>query len=138
MKRVLILGVLMTLSLSSGALASSKICFGSTKNDDTKSVVLSAKIDAQKIFLKTVKAGGTFGDGYYNGATYPALHTSVHARDGKTYLQYNGEDSDYQDTIMVDETLLKEGTTGLLQIRARGEGFFNFVFVCKDDRPQIP
>jgi hypothetical protein len=34
---------------------------------------------------------------------------------------------------MIDQELLKTGTSGLIQIRARGEGYFNAVYVCKDD-----
>ena len=113
-------------SLSASA-SSSKICFGSTKNDDTKGLVLTMKVTAKEVTLKPVK-GET-----YDG-TYQAYGTKVKGRDKKTYLEYKGENSDYQDVIMVDQALLKEGTTGLLQIRARGEGFFNSVFVCKDQQ----
>jgi hypothetical protein len=47
-------------------------------------------------------------------------------------LQYKGEQSDYQDIILVEQSLLQAGTTGSLQIRARGEGFFNSAFICRD------
>ncbi len=60
--------------------------------------------------------------------------TSTKGRDGKIYLNYKGEFTDYQDEILVDQELLKQGTTGLLQIRARGEVFFNNAFVCKDSQ----
>lgn len=105
--------------------ASSKVCFGSTKSEDTKGVVMLAQIDGQRITLKTLKGGP------YNG-TFAAYHSHVDGRDGKVYLEYKGENVDYQDVIMVDQYLLQNGTTGLLQIRARGEGFFNAVYVCKD------
>ena len=116
---------MLTVTLGSNALASSKVCFGSTKNDDTKGVVMTAEISGQEITLKTVK-----GD-FYNG-TYPISNSTIHGRDGETYLEYQGESSDYQDDIMVDQNLLQGSTTGLLQVRARGEGFFNSVFICKD------
>ena len=110
----------------SNALASYKICYGSTKSQETKGLVMLARIDSQKISLKTIK-----GD-YVNG-TYPADHSSIAGRDGKTYLQYKGEnDFEYQNFVLVDKNLLHASTTGLLQIRARGEGFFNAVFVCRD------
>jgi hypothetical protein len=116
---------ILALSLSSSAFASSKICYGSTKSDDTKGLILNAEISRKSVAIKPVK-GET-----YDG-TYETYGTKVNGRDGKTYLEYKGENSDYQDVIMIDSELLKEGTTGLLQIRARGEGFFNSVFVCKD------
>lgn len=125
MKNLLILS-LMTLTLSNGAFASSKICFGSTKSDDTKGLVITAEINQQNITIKTIK-----GDSY-NG-TYPTYNSIVRGRDGKIYLEYKGENTDYQDVIMVDQDLLSDYSTGLLQIRARGEGFFNSVFVCKDN-----
>ena len=126
MKKHLIIISVSVMVLGSTAMASSsKICFGSTKSDDTKGIVLSAEISHEEITLKTVK-----GDSY-NG-TYPTYKSSVKGRDGKIYLEYKGENSDYQDVIMVDQALLQDSTTGLLQIRARGEGFFNSVFVCKD------
>lgn len=118
---------ILTVTLGSNALASSKVCFGSTKNEETKGLVMTAEITEGQIILKTVK-----GD-FYNG-TYSAANSTINGRDGETYLEYNGEDSDYQDDIMVDQNLLQDSTTGLLQIRARGEGFFNSVFVCKDAR----
>lgn len=136
MKKLLI-GSLLTLSLGSKAIASSnKICFGSTKSEETKGVVILATIDNQKVLLNTTKTiyGQAFGNDYYGGKTYPSRNSTVKGRDGKLYLEYNGENSDYQDIIMVDSELLKNGTTGLLQIRARGEGFFNSVFVCKDSK----
>ncbi len=126
----------LALFISSSALASSKVCFGSTKNDETKGVVISAEISTQAVTIKGVKNSqrtigqGTIGD----GGTYPAYNTKVKGRDGKTYLEYQGEDLDEQNIILVDENLLQNSTSGLLQIRARGEGFFNSVFVCKDAR----
>ncbi len=110
--------------LASNAMASSKVCFGSTKSDDTKGIVISAEISAKEVTLKSIK-----GDGYEG--TFPAYNSTVNGRDGKIYLEYEGANSDYQDVVMVDQTLLKKGTTGLLQIRARGEGFFNSVYFCK-------
>lgn len=127
MKMSLLLSSLVLLSTSS-VFASSKVCFGSTKNDETKGKVMLAQIDVKHVSLKTIKGGE-----YYNG-TYPTYGSVVRGRDGKTYLEYKGENSDYQDVIMVDQELLKNSTTGLLQIRARGEGFFNSVFFCKDAR----
>lgn len=107
--------------------ASKKVCFGSKRAQETAGVVLTAEITKKAITIHTVK-----GNLDYNNV-YPAYNTSVNGRDGKVYLEYKGENSDYQDVIMVDQDLLKKGTTGLLQIRARGEGFFNSVFVCRDD-----
>jgi len=125
MKNIIVLTFAMVLG-STAMAASNKVCFGSTKNEDTKGIILGVEISAKNITIKTLK-----GDSY-NG-TYPSYKTTTHGRDGKTYLEYKGEVNDYQDVIMVDEALLKDSTTGLLQIRARGEGFFNSVFVCKDD-----
>ena len=114
--------------LSASAYGSSmKICFGSTKSDDTKGVVITAEINYHEIKIQTIK--GELG---YNGA-YNALNGAVRGRDGQTYLTYNGERTDYQDVILVDQELLRSVTTGLIQIRARGEGFFNLVFKCRDD-----
>ena len=117
--------ITLTVLTSTAFAASHKICFGSTKSDETRGVVLSLSFDTQNVSLKTLK-------GDYSQGTYPAYHTSVKGRDGKTYLEYKGENSDYQDVIMIDSELLKPATSGLLQVRARGEGFFNAVFVCRD------
>jgi hypothetical protein len=121
-----LLTLLVATTVTSSAMASSKVCFGSTKSEDTKGAVLKVEVREQTVSIKAIKGN------YDYDSTYPAYNTSVHGRDGKTYLEYKGENSDYQDVIMVDEALLQEGTTGLLQIRARGEGFFNSVFVCRD------
>jgi hypothetical protein len=126
MKTMIVLAALAALSASSVAFASSKICFGSTKNDETKGLVMIAEIDSQKVMLKTIKGQ------FYQG-TYPALAKSINGKDGKTYLTYKGDDGgDYEEVILIDQALLTNGTTGLLQVRGRGEGFVNSVFVCKD------
>lgn len=119
-----------TSAVASTPAVSKKVCFGSTKDEDTKGVVVLAEITQKQVTLTTIKKG--FGDFNYNG-TFPSFNTTVKGRDGKVYLEYEGDSSDYQDVIMIDSTLLKSATSGLLQIRARGEGFFNFVLVCKDD-----
>ena len=126
MKNLILLS-LVTLSICSNAFASSKICYGSTQSQDTKGLVITAEISTKTITLKTIK-----GDSY-NG-TYPTYNSIVRGRDGKIYLEYQGENSDYQDVILVDQDLLSDYSTGLLQIRARGEGFFNSVFVCRDQQ----
>ena len=119
--------LVLSFALGSTAMAATnKICYGSTKSDDTKGVILSAVIDAGTVTLKTLS-----NDEFYEGS-FPSYNSKVKGRDGKVYLEYKGGNLEYQDVIMVDEALLKNGTTGLLQIRARGEGFFNSVFVCKD------
>lgn len=123
---------LFALPFASNAMASNKICFGSTKNDDTKGVVLSVEVERTDLTIKTLNTN-RWGDLNYNG-TYPSLNRTIKGRDGVVYLTYEGERSEYQDIIMVNPTLLKEGTTGLIQIRARGEGFFNSTFFCKDPR----
>lgn len=127
--------IVSALTISSGAIAASastkKVCFGSKQNDDTRGVVMTAEISKAQVALKTVKEGQS-SDFNYNG-TFPTYNKTVNGRDGKVYLTYRGKNSDYQDVIMVDEALLKKAATGLLQIRARGEGFFNSTFVCKDD-----
>ncbi len=109
--------------------AAEKVCFGSTKSSDTKGSVFKVKITKKEVTVKTVKV--TSGIEY--DGTYPSYNSEVEGRDGKTYLQYKGNNVDYQDVVMVDKELLKKSTTGLLQIRARGEGFFNYVYVCKDN-----
>jgi hypothetical protein len=111
-----------------------KVCFGSKQNDDTKGVVLKISVDSKNIHIKTAKTGNgqMFNEEYYKDHSYPAYNSSVKSRDGKIYLEYKGENTDYQDVIMVDKELLKKATSGLLQFRARGEGFFNSVFVCRD------
>ena len=127
MKNLLLI-TLATLTMSVNALASSKVCFGSTKNPDTRGVVMTAEISKEEITIKTIK-----GDSY--DGSYKAYDSSIKGRDGKVYMTYQGMSTDYQDVILVDEALLQKGTTGLLQIRARGEGFFNSVYLCKDGRP---
>lgn len=126
MKTMIIFTTLAALSVSTAALASSKICFGSTKDNTTKGLVMTAEIDSQKVTLKTIKGQ------FYQG-TYPALAKSINGKDGKTYLTYKVDDSgDYEEVILIDQALLTNGTTGLLQVRGRGEGFENSVFVCRD------
>jgi hypothetical protein len=131
MKKLISLLVMLA-SVSSFA-ESNKVCFGSTKNEDTKGTVMLAKINKKTITLKTIKYKYEYYNEYYEG-TYPTYGTTTKGRDGKIYLNYKGEFTDYQDEILVDQELLKQGTTGLLQIRARGEGFFNNAFVCKDSQ----
>lgn len=125
MKNYLIITILGMAIGSTAMASSSKICYGSTKNMDTKGVILSVEIEKDQVTFKAVKGNG------YEG-TYPSLKKSAAGRDGKTYLKYKGENGDGQDIIMVDEALLESGTTGLIQIRSQGEGFFNSVYVCKD------
>jgi hypothetical protein len=127
MKLSFAISLVLAALLGTNAMASNKTCYGSTKSDDTKGLVMSADIEANSIVLKPIK-GET-----YNG-TYPRFAQNVKGRDGVTYLQYTGEDTDQQDYIMVDQALLSHGTTGLLQIRSRGEGYFNSVFVCRDSK----
>ena len=126
MKKLFI--ALTSMTISAGAFASSKVCFGSTNNPDTRGVVMTAQITKNEITLKTIK-----GDPY--DGTYETYSSTSKGRDGKVYLHYKGMMTDYQDVILVDEALLQKGTSGLLQIRARGEGFFNSVYFCKDGRP---
>jgi hypothetical protein len=114
------------------ASAASKICFGSTISENTKGAVVSIEFNQAQIVIKTLKGGGgETPENGYNG-TYPAYGTQTKAFSGKIYIEYKGEDVDQQDVIMVDSELFKTGTTGLLQIRSRGEGYFNSVYVCKD------
>jgi hypothetical protein len=127
MKNILVSVLLLSFSSAAFA-ASNKVCFGSTKDPDTKGVIMLAKLSPKAIVLKTIK-GLDFD---YNGTFHVYPNTVVKGRDGKTYLQYDGRRGDYQEVILVNKDLLKTGTMGLLQIRARGEGFFNSVFVCKD------
>lgn len=127
-----LLGLIATFVFSVSSLtsaATNKICFGSKQDDDTRGVVMSATISKKSVTLKTLKEGSNFS---YNGS-YPTYGTKVKGRDGHIYLEYKGENLDYQDVIMVDEDLLQAETKGLLQIRARGEGFFNDVFFCRDE-----
>lgn len=132
MKKGIFTAFVLSLLLGSSAMAASrKVCFGSTKDDDTKGVVLKVEITKNEIKIKTVKGDLDYKD------TYPTFNSSVRGRDGKTYLEYEGESTDYQVVILVDQMLLNNNTTGLLQFRARGEGFFNEVFVCKDDAQRL-
>lgn len=126
--------LLLLLVTGSFADASTKVCFGSKQDEETKGVVWTAEISEQAITLKTIKTAGRDFQNY--DGTYPTYGTTVKAHSGKVYLEYEGNYGDQQDVIMVDQELLKEGTTGLLQIRSRGEGYFNSVFVCKDDQYQ--
>jgi hypothetical protein len=119
--------LLLTLVTTTAAMAgTTKVCFGSKESEDTRGIILSIKVNKKEITIKTIK-----GDSY-NG-TYSAYNTSVQAHNGKTYLEYKGEYVDQQDVIMVDQDLLQKETSGLLQIRSRGEGYFNAVYFCKDD-----
>jgi hypothetical protein len=127
MKSIFILSISSIMFLSSNVFAStSKICFGSTKDDTTKGVVLQVDVNKKEITVKTIKGGFDHND------TYPTYGTVVNGRDGQVYREYQGDSSDYQEVVMADQELFKKGTSGLLQFRARGEGFFNAVFVCKD------
>lgn len=132
MKKIILSLTLVAFSAGSLATAASnKICFGSTKSSDTKGAVMTATITKKNVTLKTISQSSF----EYNG-TYPSYGTTVKGRDGHIYLEYKGENLDYQDVIMIDEALLKSETSGLLQIRARGEGFFNYVFVCRNNDRQ--
>ena len=112
-----------------------KICFGSTRSDDTKGAILGIKVDQNKIAIKTLKreSGQDWGEGIYDGSKiYPTYNRTSTSRNGKVFNEYKGEKSEYQDVIMVESVLLEENSQGLLQIRRRGEGFFNFAFFCKN------
>jgi hypothetical protein len=128
MKVQLVILVLATVLGSTAMASTSKICFGSTKGDDSiKGTILGLEVTTEQVTIKPIK-----GDNEEE-ATYPAYNTSVHGRDGKLYLEYKGyDDGEYQTVLMVDQELLHNGTTGLLQFRARGEGFFNSVYFCRD------
>jgi hypothetical protein len=127
MKISLFVSMLILALGSSSVAATKKTCYGSTNSSETKGAVMTAEIEKNQVTLKSVK--GTNYEG-----TFPTYNSVVHGRDGKTYLEYEGNSDEYQNIILVDEALLEESTTGLIQIRARGEGFFNFVYVCRDAR----
>ena len=131
MKKVIFLFAFAVGTNSFAQTISNKICFGSTKDQATKGVVMQALINNQTITLKTIKIQSTVNSLNYNG-TFLTYNSPVKGRDGKIYLSFKGLFNEYQDVILADSELLKRGTTGLLQIRARGEGFFNSVFMCKD------
>src|ERR1700721_1488472 len=126
MKAILLVGVLVVSIGSTLFAASSKICFGAIKNEETKGSILSLEISDAAISVRNIK-----GDYDYDGV-YPAYNSSVNGRDGRVYYEFKGRNTDYQDVVMIDEALFNDGTTGLFQIRARGEGFFNAVFQCRD------
>jgi hypothetical protein len=132
MNKLIAGSILLLLAMTTEAFATSKICFGSKKNEATSGVIMLATITPLEITMKTLKRTGDFSEGY--DGKFPALQQFIKGRDGKTYVTYKGQVTDYQDIVMVDQSLLQDGTTGLLQIRARGEGFFNSVFLCKDAR----
>jgi hypothetical protein len=132
MNKLIAGSILLVLAMTTEAFATSKICFGSKKNDGTSGVIILANITPLDITMKALKRAGEFEEGY--DGKFPALQQVIKGRDGKTYVTYNGRETDYQDIIIVDQSLLQGGTMGLLQIRARGEGYFNSVFLCKDAR----
>ena len=134
MKKVILSSLVATLMTSSVFASSEKVCFGSTKNSDTIGVILSVKIEQDKINISTIDKGADLGsENYYKAKNYPALDKTIQSRDGKIYLTYKGSDSgDWQDIIVADSGLLNRGTTGLLQIRSRGESYSQLVYVCKD------
>jgi hypothetical protein len=114
------------LVLGSNAFATSKICYGSTASDNTKGAIIKVDITDSQIVMKIVKGAGDEG-------TFPVMKWVVHGRDGNTYLTYDDPTGDEGGTsVLVDESLLNESTTGLLQLRWRGEGFSNYVYVCRD------
>lgn len=133
MKKVILSSLVATLMTSSVFASSEKVCFGSTKNSDTIGVILSVKIEQDKINISTIDKGADLGsENYYKAKNYPALDKTIQSRDGKIYLTYKGADSDWSDVILADSQLLNQGTTGLLQIRSRGESYSQLVYVCKD------
>lgn len=120
--------ILIAALFSANAMAANKVCFGSKQDSYTKDMVMVAEITAENVKLTTTKAG----EFEYNG-TYPNSGETLKGDDGVQYLDFLGEYVDVQDHILINESLLNSGTTGLLQIRGRGEGFYNYVFVCRDD-----
>jgi hypothetical protein len=119
-----------TIFASNNVLASSKICFWSANNNETKGAILNVETSDAALSIRNIK-----GDFDYEGV-FIGYNSTVNGRDGHVYYEFKGRNSDYQDVIMLDEALFNDGTTGLLQFRARGEGFFNSVFVCRDARPK--
>lgn len=109
------------------AMASSKICFGSSKDEDTNGVVITAEINKDTISIRTREGE------FYNG-TYPSYKSIVKGADGKLYHEYKGANYYFQEVIMVDELLLHNKSTGLIQFRTKGESGINYSFECHDTR----
>lgn len=112
------------LALGFSASASEKQCTGFANSPDSAGVVLTLKIQSGSITLKSVK-----GDSF--DGTYEANGGKSLAADGKTYIEYEGQDDAYFNQISVDQDLRKAGTTGLIKIRSIGEGWFDVFFNCR-------
>lgn len=113
--------------------ASNKVCFSTSKVPEIKDLVILADITSKTVTLKTFGASKRKLEEQLNG-TYSAKGTSAGDWDGKTYLGYRKRNADYRDVILVDSELLKPGNKGRLRMYARGEFFFNAVFVCDDSQ----
>ena len=128
MKNALIFSTLFLVLAATHAQAATKVCFGSTKSDDTKGQVLIADISEDKLIVKSIKGDTQEG-------TFDIKNYTIKGRDKVTYMVFDGGRADDCGTeILVNPALLGEGTTGLLQFRCRGEGFFSSVYVCKDEQ----
>lgn len=69
--------------------------------------------------------------GHHWAGTYPRMiGEDVQGRDGKTYYSYNAGYNDGANHVLVDWRLLASGSSGLLKLRGRGEGFFERRYFC--------
>ena len=118
--------VLFVFTMATSAFAMDKKCFGT---GDAKGESFLMKLSSLKVVIisddsQNLEAG-----------TYTRNKSSVvHGRDGVTYLDFDLGVSDGFNDLLVDEDLLKKGTSGLTKVRNRGEGFFNVTYICHDPK----
>jgi hypothetical protein len=109
------------------AFASSKICFGTgdAKGDRFQMIDLSK----DKVTIDVD------GSNFIGAGTFTRDNPdTVKGKDGINYLAFDLGACDGANSLLVDPALLNSGTTGKVKVRNRGEGFFNYVYFCRDNK----
>ena len=122
----IILGLLLISFSATSFAATEKLCFWMRGDYGQKGDWLSIDLTQRSITM-------TAPDDMPLAGKFPRMTGhEVTGKDGITYLNYDGGNSDCGIEILVDEALLKEGTKGRLKVRCRGEGYSEQVYFCRD------
>lgn len=109
---------------SVSSFASDKICFGT---GDSKGNKFTMSLEALAVTLV-----GADNPDIIEGSFKRTELDVVKGRDGKTYLDFYMGNIDGALDLLVDETLLENGTTASVKIRSRGESFNSITYICRD------
>ena len=134
MKFIALPTVLLALSFSASAMATSKICPGSKKSDLTKDLAVTIEVNPQSLIFKTIK--GNFFSGNFRRAD-PAkdnMNKFIYGRNGETYFQFVPEAGEQREYVLVDDVLLASQSTGWIHVRSRDDANVDLIFICHDPK----